>query len=447
MMDTQTNQRIVWVPLAKLRKWDRNYRVGNIEAITASIVRFGYNGTLRVWKDGMVMAGNHALICLQTMKANGATAPDGVKTKGRDWLIPCVDVSNLSRLEAEAFAIADNRTQELGQNDPERLAELLAGINTEDSSLVGIAGYTETDLKALLRQVATAMNEQSLDEVPEPQIDRASDLRAKWKTESGQLWRIGKHRLICGDSTDANVVRRLMDGERAILFSTDPPYLVDYDGTNHPHKWGEDDEAKNKDWSESYQDWDKAVDGEGLYDGFISVAIAEAIEPNAAWYCWHASRRQGMVEKIWEQHGAFVHQQIIWAKDRPVLTRSWFMWRHEPCFFGWVKGQKPPRQSDDYPHSVWEIPTVAPGSETLHPTSKPLELFAIPIRQHTLPGEICYEPFSGSGSQLLACEVLGRRCFAGERAPEYIAVALERASEMGLEPELIHAEEGAPARI
>jgi DNA modification methylase len=106
-----------------------------------------------------------------------------------------------------------------------------------------------------------------------------------------------------------------MDGHRASLFATDPPYLVGYDGTNHPGAKGK--RNKNKNWSGSYGvTWDDAEANPELYDRFIGVAIAEAISPNAAWYCWHASRRQAMVEAVWEKHGAFVHQQIVWAKDR-----------------------------------------------------------------------------------------------------------------------------------
>ncbi|MCC6799227.1 MAG: site-specific DNA-methyltransferase [Anaerolineae bacterium] len=223
-----------------------------------------------------------------------------------------------------------------------------------------------------------------------------------------------------------------MAGERAALFATDPPYLVDYDGTNHPHKWNEPD--KNKDWSESYQDWDDSTQGEALYDGFIQRAVELAIAPDAAWYCWHASRRQALLESIWQRYGAFVHQQIIWVKDRPILTRSWYMWQHEPCFFGWVKGQKPPRHADDYPPTVWTLPTVPAGERTDHPTSKPVELFSLPMRQHTVVGDVCYEPFAGSGSQHVAGEQTGRLVFGLELQPQYVAVILERLSGMGLAP-------------
>ena len=146
------------------------------------------------------------------------------------------------------------------------------------------------------------------------------------------------------------------------------------------------------------EDWSRAPtpspgttrsQGPELYEGFINAAIEHAILPNAAWYCWHASRRQAMVEGVWEKFGAFVHQQIVWAKDRGILTRSYYLWQHEPCFFGWLKGNKPPRVSDDYPSTIWNIPTVKVGEKTDHPTSKPIEVFAMPMRQHARPGEVC----------------------------------------------------------
>lgn len=263
----------------------------------------------------------------------------------------------------------------------------------------------------------------------EPQMERAEELRQEWGVEPGQLWQLGQHLLICGDCTDPAVVQRLMGEERAVLFNTDPPYLVGYDGTNHPQSWKKPARQRlnaNKDWSSSYHDWDSPEQGEELYDGFVAAAIAHAITEDAAWYCWHASQNQAMVERVWEKHGAFVHQQIIWAKSRPILTRSWYMWQHEPCFFGWIKGKKPKRTSDDHPTTVWNIASPTAFEQTDHPTSKPLELFMIPMTQHTGPGEICYEPFSGSGSQLLAAERLGRVCRAIEIHPGYVAVALQR---------------------
>lgn len=344
--------------------------------------------------------------------------------------------------EAVALATFDALTGMAGA-DAEALLALLRLV--DDVPIVA----DDSDLAGLVRQIASAHDltlhpdPESTGEDPGDQTSRAAELQAKWQTAHGQLWLIPsltvpgrEHRLLCGDSTDQADVARLMNGERAQLFATDPPYLVDYDGTNHPHKWGEADAGKNKDWTESYHDWDSAAQGDGLYDGFVAAARAIAIKDDAAWYCWHASKRQAMLEQVWEQHGAFVHQQIIWVKDRPVLTRSWYMWQHEPCFFGWVKGQKPPRTADDYPPTIWEFPTIAPGTSTDHPTSKPVELFAIPMHQHTQPGDICYEPFSGSGSQQVAGEQTGRLVYGLELQPMYVAAILERLAGMGLTPVL-----------
>jgi len=224
----------------------------------------------------------------------------------------------------------------------------------------------------------------------------------------GDLWLLGDHRLLCGDSTKDADVRRLMAGERARLFATDPPYLVDYDKDNGTT-------------------WDDAAQGQALYDGFIRCAIEHAITPDAAWYCWHASVRQGMVEAAWTKAGARVHQQIIWAKDRPVLGWSHYLWSHEPCLFGWIPGKRPPRTAQEKLRTVWALPTAFAGEERPdHPTPKPIDAFGIPMRQHLTPGELCYEPFGGSGSQVIAGETHRRRVFAMELGPQYVDLIVRR---------------------
>ena len=241
-----------------------------------------------------------------------------------------------------------------------------------------------------------------------------------------------------------------MGGERAVLFATDPPYAVGYTGGSHPQSWGNKGAVnRNKDWSGQYLEA-KCADvknaeksGIELYRGFIKVALEHAIARNAAWYCWHASRRQMMLESVWNEFGAFVHQQIIWFKSRSVLTYSTYLWQHEPCFFGWVRGEKPKTLRNhlgiiagEFPTTVWEVPNSEIETDA-HPTSKPCKLFAFPMEMHTEPGDLCYEPYSGSGSQLVAAEQLGRRCYAIEKSPPFVAVALERMGAFGLKPELV----------
>jgi DNA modification methylase len=244
----------------------------------------------------------------------------------------------------------------------------------------------------------------------------------------GDLWVLGDNRLLCGDATNDADVKRLMKGERGTLFSTDPPYAVGYVGGQHPESDANRGNAKrNKNWSNVYQEATQEADGEAFYGAFVSAAVRHAIEANAAWYCWHSSIRAPMVERVWNANGAFAHQQIIWVKTRAVLTYSAYMWQHEPCLMGWLRGNKPRIKSrgQEFQTTVWSVANSEIESKD-HPTSKPTRLFRVPMEVHTVPGDICYEPFSGSGSQIIAAQMLGRKCYAMEIAPRFVEVAIER---------------------
>jgi len=208
-----------------------------------------------------------------------------------------------------------------------------------------------------------------------------------------------------------------MAGERAALIATDPPYLVDYTG-ERPNDSG-------KDWTDTYREIDIS-DAEGFFRSVFTNA-KRVIAPNAAIYTWHAHRRCGVIQKIWAELGILDHQQIIWVKPAPVFGFVYYHFRHEPCMVGWVEGSKPPHDGRHEFNSVWEVDWNGKARvATEHPTSKPVELFARPIRKHTRPGDVCFEPFSGSGSQLVAAEQLGRRCFAIEITPAFCDVAVRR---------------------
>jgi DNA modification methylase len=201
----------------------------------------------------------------------------------------------------------------------------------------------------------------------------------------------------------------LFDGQTATLMATDPPYLVDYDGGSHPQSWHNKASVKDKHWDD-YQD---PAAGVAFFRGFIEAALPH-LAPHVAIYQWHAHRRQ-----------VLVHQQLIWAKARAVLTHSHFMWQHEPAFYGWVEGAPPLLKPPANATTVWQVDQVG-ESDGIHPTQKPVELFARPIAYHTRPGDICYDAFLGSGTAVIAAEQAGRRSYGLEISPAYAQVCIER---------------------
>jgi DNA modification methylase len=391
-------------PIGRLIEYDRNPRKNDdvVDRMAQAIVEFGFRIPIVARSDGLVVDGHLRLKAARLL---------GLAT------VPVVLADELSETQIRAFRLLANQSANWAEWDEARLSAELNDLLADDYDLSHV-GFSDGELDKILAFVPEGDGEEggaggSMPPVtiPEPPRNPAS--------QPGDLWILGDHRLLCGDSTSAADVRRLMNGERAILFATDPPYLVDYDGSNHP--------TRNKDWSASYgTTWDDSSQGAELYDGFIAAAVAEAIAENAAWYCWHASRRQAMLEACWEKTGAFVHQQIIWVKDRGVLTRSHYLWKHEPCFMGWRRPNRPPKVAEETLPSTWALPSFAKDERPDHPTPKPLDAFGIPMRQHVARGGLCYEPFCGSGSQIMAGEANGRRVFAMEISPAYIDVAVER---------------------
>jgi DNA modification methylase len=363
--------------------------------LKASISRFGLVDLI-VWnrRTGHVVGGHQRLTVLREQGV--------IETP--------VVVVDLAEQEEKALNVTLNNKAIQGEFN-EELQAILDELRT-DEQLFADLHLAELDAVVESLRDQPPMDD---DDVPEPP--------AVPITKRGDLWVLGNHRLLCGDSTNAEDVRRLMQGERAELFATDPPYLVGYDGSNHFNSAAHTKFVHDDTYGKT---WDDADPNSTLYRDFVRVAVAEAITDRAAWYCWHASVRASLLEAAWVAAGAFVHQQIIWAKSQPVLGRSWYLYAHEPCLMGWIRGKKPVRVADEHPSTVWALPSKPRTEEIGHPTPKPLEAFGIPMRQHTKPGALCYEPFGGSGSQIIAAEKLNRRCYALEISPVYCDVIVAR---------------------
>lgn len=389
---------VEWVAIDQLHFNPANPR-HNEEAVphvAASLRRFGWQQPLVARPSGEVIAGNTRLKAAQSL---GMREVPVVRFKGSD-------------LDATAYAIADNRTHEFATWDEPALAKLLDELRREDS-LEGV-GYDPADIDRLLAELdANApreVDDQGPEEPPEKPVTRLGD-----------LWTLGDHRLLCGDSTKAEDVARLMAGEKAALLATDSPYAVGYDGTNRP---SHDGKPSGKDWSALYHETD-IKDLGAFLDGVYSACLPHVAE-DAAMYLWFAHVQHPAIAATWERHDILFHQVLVWVKPCATFGHSYYRWRHEPCAFGWRRGHKPEHGNAQL-ETVWEVDWDGKARiTTFHPTSKPPRLFEIPMEQHTKPGAIVLEPFNGSGSQLISAEKLGRRARAIEIQPAFVDGTIAR---------------------
>ncbi len=323
--------------LASLTPDPRNARAHserNLELIALSLQEVGAARSIVVDEDGVILAGNATVSAAQQA---GIERVRVIDTDGSELV--AVRRSGLSPEQKRRLALLDNRTAELADGNTDILATL-----ADDTDLSGL--WEPDELAALITsETAPPQLLADPDAIPEPPTEPI--------TQPGDLWVLGEHRLLCGSCTDADGVQRLMDGKRAHLLATDPPYLVDYTSGNHPQHWVERGgvlvDTAIKTW-DTYREGDEA-----LYTEFLRVALDQALHPQAPIYQWHADRRRRFVEDAWSANGLLWHQTITWVKSRPVLTRSHFLWQTEPCAYGWVEGKQ---QADvsRRPHPIPAMP-------------------------------------------------------------------------------------------
>lgn len=382
-------------PILDLKPYDKNPRLndGAVDAVANSLREFGFRQPIVVDREGVIVVGHTRWKAAQRL---GLTQ------------VPVHVAHELSPEQARAYRIADNQTASIADWDMELLPDELSDLKIAGFDMA-LLGFSDDRLAELMAPPGTE-GKTAADDVPEPPKEAI--------TRPGDLWILGEHRLLCGDSTKAADVDRVMDGAKAALVATDPPYLVDYTG-ERPNDTG-------KDWSASYREID-ITDADSFFRG-VFTNVLRVIAPHAAIYCWHAHKRQSLISRVWDDLGILDHQQVVWVKPTAVFGRVYWHFQHEPCMMGWVQGSQPAHDSDHEFTSVWEIDWEGKqrivGNE--HPTQKPVEIFARPMRKHTKPGAVCYEPFSGSGSQIIAAEQLGRRCRAMELEPVFVDVAVRR---------------------
>jgi len=372
-------------PIDRPRPYPQNPRKISdlaIAKVAASIREFGFRQPIVVDGEGVVIAGHTRLAAASSLGL--AEVP--------------VHVADLTPAQARAYRLADNRTGDEAEWDTELLRVEMAALAGLDIDL-SLTAFDPSEIAGLSGHQGLT----DPDDVPAaPAVP---------VTQPGDLWRLGAHRLMCGDATSAADVAIALDGVAPNLMVTDPPYGVEY----------------NADWrNHAFRADGSPIVGRAIgpvsNDDRIDWREAWSLFPGAIAYCWHAGRHASAVQQSLDAAGFVIRCQIIWAKTRFVISRGDYHWQHEPCWYA-VRG-KGDWRGDRSQSTLWTIDHQK--SETGHSAQKPVECMRRPIENNSRPGEAVYDPFVGSGTTIIAAEMTGRVCHALEIAPAYCDVVVER---------------------
>jgi DNA modification methylase len=371
--------------VAELVPYARNARThseAQVAQIAASIREFGFTNPILVDGNRGVIAGHGRLLAARKL---------GLAE------VPTIELTHLTPAQRRAYVLADNRLALSAGWDDDLLRIELGELQAEGFDLM-LTGFDPLELGALFAIPIGGLTDP--DEVPEPPANPI--------TRPGDLWQLGRHRLLCGDSTDPAAVEAVLAGVRPHLMVTDPPYGVAYDpawrnraGLSTTARTGKVENDDRADWREAW-----------------------ALFPGEVAYVWHGALHAGTVAESLSVCGFAIRAQIIWAKERLVMGRGHYHWQHEPAWYA-VRGTGH-WSGDRKQTTLWQIPSKGQDAATTHGTQKPVECMARPMRNNSSPGQAVYEPFCGSGTTLIAAEMEGRACHAIELSPAYVDVAVIR---------------------
>ena len=380
--------------IASLIPYARNARTHSpdqVDQIAASIREWGWTVPVLVDEEGGLIAGHGRVMAAKKL---------GLKD------IPVMVAGGWSEAQKRAYVLADNKLALNAGWDNELLRIELEGLKELDFNL-DLTGFGLDELATILADKTDGLT--NPDEVPEPPADPISAL--------GDVWILGKHRLVCGDCTTVESVDKALNGVKPHLMVTDPPYGVDYD----PEWRGK---AKNADGALLSTGKNRAV-GVVQNDDKADWREAWALFPGDVAYVWHAGNMAHVVAESLLACDLHIRAQVIWAKSHFAIGRGDYHPQHEPCWYAVRKGKAGHYDGGRKQSTLWQIDKPQ-KSETGHSTQKPVECMKRPIENNSSPGQAVYEPFSGSGTTIIAAEMTGRCCHAIELNPAYVDVAIER---------------------
>ncbi len=380
-----------------------------LDALTRSMRQWGVvQPVLARREDRVVIGGHQRLVAARRL---------GLATVPVIWL-------DIGAEQARLLNLALNRIS--GSWDEQLLARLLADLQADTDLDLSLSGFAEDELKELLRSL-DAREKADRSEVFDFETALEEATRAP-RTQPGDLWQLGEHRLLCGDATKPEDVSRLLGGGEPTLLTTDPPYGVSLDPTWRDGVYNALGPAEQP-YLRTKGHRNTTISGDTRVDWSEAFALVPSLEVG---YVWHAGVHAAAVAEGLLGIGFEIVAQVIWDKGLFAMGRSWYHWAHEPCWVVRRKGAKVPFLGERNQATIWRVPSpkmIMGGSREAkfdHPAQKPALLSELPIRNHLKAGEAVYDPFLGSGTTLIAAERLSRRCYAMELEPRYCDVILTR---------------------